>query len=701
MNYNNMEGLDNDDELSMVPEKDDGQFYNNQQLGVQAEAAFNQQRVVVSRLPREELEDRYLRLLEENVVIKKHACKQEDKIKKLATKLIRVLSDKKRLEMDGGGGGDGIGVPGGAIKRDIETEEMLEDQQQKIRELERHNMQLKDKLMVTKQQLLSITSGKGGQKRNVPRAVAHPMMKNQPAYNQPPVLPTPSPIPMMHSGAMPQQQLISQQAQRLLEEAKNENTMLEETVATLKEQLNIFEQEVEQIREQAKIKEANYEEEIGILKEQVKDREAQTVTENIELIRLQQEKKSRTSQIATLKAQLQGLESTVSKLKTEESKLKRDNLDLNSKLQEEQGKSIALSKEVQTNTSSKQALLETKEKIRDLERENAILRESNEKLLDSAYNVERERKFLASENALKVQVAQLETTLKADLTDKRSLTEILSKERESYAKLEADYKDLQSRHFQLKENIEGKDEAYFAKEHTVSQEDLEEALALIKQKKKSAENGGEFEAKGPSFLESLDGSKSDVQADMKAELAELQVHHVEAVNELEKTRSLLKAQGNINRELKQEADALKSRLQQVTNEFQVQLGEYKKLLDMRAARIQKLEIQLREAAYSQVQKLSDTQITASTTTVHTPSGQSMFEVHVQKAQLTKECLLSIGTDQPPLFATWTFYDHDIQYTPITRGSEAVFDCSAYYKIKLDDSFLDYLSGSNVQVNWAF
>ena len=50
-----------------------------------------------------------------------------------------------------------------------------------------------------------------------------------------------------------------------------------------------------------------------------------------------------------------------------------------------------------------------------MQRENAILRESNEKLLDSAYNVERERSFVASENALKVQVAQLESTLKSDL----------------------------------------------------------------------------------------------------------------------------------------------------------------------------------------------------------------------------------------------------------------------------------------------
>ena len=79
--------------------------------------------------------------------------------------------------------------------------------------------------------------------------------------------------------------------------------------------VNIFEQEVEQIREQSKIKESNFEEEIAILKEQVKDRECQTVTENIELIRLQQDKKTKAGQITTLKSQLQGLEENLNKLK--------------------------------------------------------------------------------------------------------------------------------------------------------------------------------------------------------------------------------------------------------------------------------------------------------------------------------------------------------------------------------------------------
>ena len=91
-----------------------------------------------------------MRLLEENVVLKKHAVKQEDKIKKLDTKIIRVMSDNKRLEI---GEGNATNIRGHG---DLETEELIEDQQQRIRELERVNTQFKDKLMVAKNQIMSV-----------------------------------------------------------------------------------------------------------------------------------------------------------------------------------------------------------------------------------------------------------------------------------------------------------------------------------------------------------------------------------------------------------------------------------------------------------------------------------------------------------------------------------------------------------------
>ena len=55
-------------------------------------------------------------------------------------------------------------------------------------------------------------------------------------------------------------------------------------------------------------------------------------------------------------------------------------------------------------------------------------------------------------------MAQLESTLKSDLCDKKNLMDALSKEREAYAKLESDYKDLQAKFFDLKETAEGEEE---------------------------------------------------------------------------------------------------------------------------------------------------------------------------------------------------------------------------------------------------
>ena len=68
--------------------------------------------------------------------------------------------------------------------------------------------------------------------------------------------------------------------------------------------------------------------------------------------------------------------------------------------------------DVSSLSSLRQGLAQAQEKQRDLAQENAILRESNEQLLSSAFDLEKERQHLARQNALKVQIAQLETTLR-------------------------------------------------------------------------------------------------------------------------------------------------------------------------------------------------------------------------------------------------------------------------------------------------
>ena len=79
-------------------------------------------------------------------------------------------------------------------------------------------------------------------------------------------------------------------------------------------------------------------------------RNYQDVAENIELIRLQQDKKSKATVLTTMKAQIQALEEEVVKYKTDIDKLRAENSDLSTNLSEEQRKAINLAGELSNNS---------------------------------------------------------------------------------------------------------------------------------------------------------------------------------------------------------------------------------------------------------------------------------------------------------------------------------------------------------------
>lgn len=58
-----------------------------------------------------------------------------------------------------------------------------------------------------------------------------------------------------------------------------------------------------------------------------------------------------------------------------------------------------------------------------------MLKEANAKLLSSAFNGDREREFREKERALKLQIAQLEATIKADLGERGTLLDRLTLEK--------------------------------------------------------------------------------------------------------------------------------------------------------------------------------------------------------------------------------------------------------------------------------
>lgn len=118
-----------------------------------------QERLLISKLTREDLEDKYLKNYDENILLKKHARKQEDRIKKMATKLVRLVNDKKK---HGGGSGAGNYTTTGSGKRmhDVDTEEYLTELRTKCNDLEMHNKRLKESLHTCKIQLQTLQNGK-------------------------------------------------------------------------------------------------------------------------------------------------------------------------------------------------------------------------------------------------------------------------------------------------------------------------------------------------------------------------------------------------------------------------------------------------------------------------------------------------------------------------------------------------------------
>ncbi|CAM5096461.1 unnamed protein product [Natator depressus] len=98
----------------------------------------------VSQMNRAELENGFLRLHDENLVLKEFACKQEDRVKRLGTKLLRRTHERAQVE----------GQLGSRARWSCRNlEESLEDLQERVWDLERRNKGLRSRLSSYKQHL--------------------------------------------------------------------------------------------------------------------------------------------------------------------------------------------------------------------------------------------------------------------------------------------------------------------------------------------------------------------------------------------------------------------------------------------------------------------------------------------------------------------------------------------------------------------
>ncbi|XP_008112094.1 protein fantom isoform X2 [Anolis carolinensis] len=650
------------------------------QGGFQEPAQNAKARQTVSRISREDLEDRYLRLHEENLLLKQHAHKQEDKIKRMATKLIRLVNDKKKAEQAGGG-----------PKRrgqDVEMEEVIEQLQEKVRDLERQNESIRNRLISTKQQLqlqghrhmpyhyvqARINTGlrKAAESVGIQER-AKKGMRLQDIDIQ--ALKSPQALPPKYG-------------QNLLEEAKAEIRNLENVIESLKAHNEELEHSVEVLRSEIQKKESEFEEALLQLKEQQATGQRLTIRDNVTLIKLHKQLAEKSNEFAAMESKMLQLDENQRHLKVSHDALMAKGDELNLLLKEERLKCLNLERQLQANTFSKRRLDELQDRINDLEKERDLLKENYDKLYNSAFGVTHDQKWKLKEQQLKLEIAQLEAALKSDLADKNNILDRMKVEQDQNEKLAQENQELRLQYLEQKQQLDEMKNRmkFFTKESDVDAAELSEALMLIKVRRQ--QTNGDL-----TFLEKVE---DDTQKDLERSMRELQATHAETVQELEKTRNMLIVQHKINKDYQAEVESVTQKMEALQQDYELKLEQYVQLLDVRAMRIRKLEAQLKDIAYGTKQYkfrpeiLPDDPVDEFNETAHLERGENLFEIHISRVIFSAETTKSFGDQEPATFCTYAFYDFELQTTPIIRGLNPTYNFTSQYLVRMDDFFLQYL-----------
>uniref|UniRef100_A0A8D2LFW0 RPGRIP1 like n=1 Tax=Varanus komodoensis TaxID=61221 RepID=A0A8D2LFW0_VARKO len=645
-----------------LPVRDVGLNFGGLQESSAAQNAKARQ--TVSRISREELEDRYLRLHEENILLKQHSHKQEDKIKRMATKLIRLVNDKKKAEQASGGPR--------RLGQDVEMEEVIEQLQEKVQDLEKQNEAIRHRLISTKQQL-QLQGHKHAPYSYVQARINTGLRKATEGIG-------------VQERALP-----PKYGQNLLEEARTEIRNLENVTESLRAHNEELARTVEMLRSEIRKKEEEFEDALLQLKEQQTTGQRLSIRDNVEMIKLHKQLVEKSNEFSAIEERFLQLQENQRSLKASHDALMAKGDELNVQLKEERAKCFHLERELQAAGFSKRHLQELQERIDDLEKERDLLKENYDKLYNSAFGVTHNPQWKLKEQQLKRQIQQLEAVLKSDLAEKNDILDRLKAERDQNEKLTKEMKELQLRFLEQKQQLdELKDRM-----NNLDAAELSEALMLIK------------EASGNlPFLEKVDDD--NVHKDLERSMRELQATHAETVQELERTRNMLIVQHKINKDYQAEVESVTQKMEALQRDYELKLEQYVHLLDVRATRIRKLEAQLKDIAYgTKLYKfrpdiLPGDPVDEFDETAHLERGENLFEIHISRVLFSAEAAKSFGDQEPATFCTYAFYDFELQTTPVVRGLNPAYNFTSQYLVRVDDFFLQYIhkNGATLELHHA-
>ncbi|XP_077171410.1 X-linked retinitis pigmentosa GTPase regulator-interacting protein 1 [Paroedura picta] len=634
----------------------------------------------ISRVSRTELEDGFLRLHDESLLLKEFAKKQEDRIKRLGTKLSRLTHE--RAQADGK-----LGARLRSSGRHLGLEEDLEDTQERIRELERCNEGLRNRLHFYKQQLQLQGCSRHCPYGYVPPRVDTGLRRVNTAAGRAPERLRKG-MRVQGPEIRPSHTAPPRYGNPVTEASRTETERLTHSLMTVDLDLD------SETPSSAQGRETDPE---SFRTQEQRHLEAQArrtaIQENVELIRLQKLLRVRNSELATAKAQLTGLRETYEThlhqnqetLRTASDALLAQVEELSSRLKEETQKVLALESQVEILLPLQGTLEEFQERVRHLEKERDLLKEDYDRLLESCIDAARRN---LDQVPQKDNDPPLEEQLSRVTAEKQQLQGQVEEERARNKELKQEVKQLQ----------ELAQDAHEAKE--VDSSHGRAAILenrIVEQEPHS--NPGKIQLPYMEIL-SKENDPDEAQRSLKRRLHAMEAAHAETILELEKTRDMLLLQHRINRDYQAELDAEALRAEQEKKDHEEKQQSMARLLDLRSARIRQLEAQLKDVAYGTraLPFLPDEVDAATETGPRLQRGENLLELHISSAVLSAELLRLLGDPEPTTFCTYAFYDFETHATPLARGPRPRYDFTSQYVVRVEPLFLQYLQGSAARLD---
>ncbi|KAF0040743.1 hypothetical protein F2P81_006641 [Scophthalmus maximus] len=646
----------------------------------------------IGRVSREELEDRFLRLHEETLLLKQHVNNQDDKIRKLGTKLMRLVKDRGRMEQLAAGSTRPV-----SRVRDLEMEEMLEELQEKVRALQAENEGLKRRLLLAKQQLVNSKARRPPPYRYVHSRVNSGLRKLRDDSPPPPLRPK-SESQMLRGTRSPEESArppalgqLPRYGHSLLEEARAEIRNLENVIESQQSHMEEAEAASEQLREVLRRKEAEHEERLLQVRQQQTTRLRSHVSDSVAMIKQQKQLADRSNSVAELQGrflQLQESQRTLT-VSHDAAMLKVD--ELSAQLKVERLKSLDVEKRLQRSNISHIQMEQLQQQISELQQEKDLLMENNQQLVNRAFDLSQQQKYQIQEQQLKLQISQLETALKADLVDKNQILDRIKAERDVTEKLTEENKKLQIQFLEQKQQTEELADRlkFYSRENEVEAAELTEALLLVKTRR--SQRSGDLV-----FLNALEDPDA-------VSVRELRAAHAETIQELEKTRNILSTESKISRNYKVELEAVVLKMNSDKVEYEQKLERQAQLLDTRTAKIRKLEAQLRDVAYGTKTFVfrpdveDEEESDDFDETRHLERGENLLELQIVSASLCPSALEVLGDGEPSTFCTYSFYLFELHSTPVVTGHSPRYGFTSKYVVSVDERLLDHLRRHNVTV----